>query len=436
MLTHIFECVQPNDLENLRATCRRFDRAASDLFALEFLAHRRHVMSIQSITALEELASHSYFGRFVQSVAFNCVRNIPSDALDEEDIYDPIPPLQVSPEESREELCSKETKIRNVTRSIHKNLGKISLGVYFENDEDGLIDMIWLDEISLSTDRRSNFSIMHLRNTLRLLLQICTESCCPVDRIEVDLGGQTAVCTQMARNWDFGDEQTPTVFHDIEETLTDRSVPGPIIAFEYGADDSRYQTFSYDQTCKTLKMYNSPLHHVTSPPSLALFVSPLRALGVWLADARIETLDLTGAGNCITSASSLRNVYLTPCYQSLKHLKLHRMQMKSHSTWKAVVESISHFSALEIRQLSSLNSFELSADGSQKTRFFEVIVFEAQGCELKRKLLDLATRLEIYGAAWRNEALGSPTKWADDLGAKVDSRADEEEKATPLLKLL
>lgn len=284
-LTHIFDYVRANDLKNLRATCRRFDRAASDLFALEFLTHRRHVMSIQSITALEEVVSHSYFGRFVQSVAFNCIRNIPSDALDEEDIYDLIPPLQVSPEESREEVCSKDTKIRNIIKIFRKSLGKISLGVYFENDADGLIDMVKLDTTNLSTDHRSSFSILHLKNTLRLLLQMCTESCCPVDRIEVDLGAHTAACTYMARNWDLDDEQTPTVFHDIEETLTNRFVPGPSLEFKYGIDDSRYKTLSFDQTSKAFKMYNSPLHHEIFPPPLALFVGPLKILGSWLADS-------------------------------------------------------------------------------------------------------------------------------------------------------
>jgi hypothetical protein len=141
---------------------------------------------------------------------------------------------------------------------------------------------------------------------------------------------------------------------------------------------------------------------------------------------------LTGAGNCITGAWSLRNVYLTPCYQSLKHLKLHRMQIKSHSTWEGVIESISHFPALEICQPSSLNSLGLSADGLQKARFFEIIVFEVEGRELKSKLLDLVARLQVYGAAWRNEPLSSPTKWADDLSAKVGSRVKKQEEVTAI----
>jgi hypothetical protein len=146
--------------------------------------------------------------------------------------------------------------------------------------------------------------------------------------------------------------------------------------------DSSYKTLCFEQKSKTFKMYNSPLHLDISPPPLAQFVGPLNVFGSWLEGSRIETLNLTGAGNCTTSASSLRNVYFRPSYQSVKHLKLHRMRMKSLSTWNVLVALVSNFEALETCELSDLASVEFSADRLQKAEFLEVLPFEAGGCKL------------------------------------------------------
>jgi hypothetical protein len=235
----------------------------------------------------------------------------------------------------------------------------------------------------------------------------------------------------MAQDWD-PDQEQDTVFRVIEDTLAGTSVPLPSLEFKYGADDARHKTFSYDQTRKSIKVYNSPLHRDVSPHPMTRFFGPSTVLGSWLAESKIEALDLTGAGTCTTSASDLRNVYITPCFQYLKHLKHHRMQMRSISIWSDVLTLVSHAPVLKTCQLSNLASYEHSADRSQKATFLEVIFFEAEDYNLKRKLLDLTARLQAYEVTWRNEALDSPTKWTDELGAKVDSRVVEQEKATPI----
>jgi hypothetical protein len=101
-LVKVFESVEPKDLKSLRITCKRFEGAATPLFAEQYFVDRRRVMTMESIKALEDIVLHQYFGNFVQSIAFNCVRTIPPDALNEEDIRDPVPPLQVNPEEGRD----------------------------------------------------------------------------------------------------------------------------------------------------------------------------------------------------------------------------------------------------------------------------------------------------------------------------------------------
>jgi hypothetical protein len=428
-LIHLCGHVEPADLKNLRATCRSFQMATSRLFAHEFVAHRRHLTTTKSINMLEEIVHDSYFGRFVQTIAFNCVRKTLA-----KDIDNTTHPLQVYPDESYEEIHAKETKIYGIISQVYKNHAQISIGLYFEYDEQtcyDLLEQVRSDTINLSLDDQPSFSFAHLRSILRLLLQMCTELHCPVDRIEIDLGKETESCLQMMRNGELDDEQSSTVFHAMEEALTNKSVLGPSLEFKYGAGDSHYKTFSFDQKSKTLKMYNSPLHLDMSPPPLAQFVGSLDILGSWLEDSRVETLDLTGAGNCNTSASSLLNVYLTPSYQSVKYLKLHRMRMRSLSTWNVLIALLSNFEALQTCELSDLASVEFSADRLKKAEFLEVLHFEAGGCKLDNQLRDLSARLQAYETTWRNEADDSSTKWAQHLGIKFDSRAIQEETRSP-----
>jgi hypothetical protein len=144
-LVKVFESVEPKDLESLRGTCKRFEGAATPRFAAKYFVDRRHVMTLESIKALEDIVLHQYFGNFVQSIAFNCVRTIPPDALNEEDIRDPGPPLQVNPEKGRDQSYAKLTELVNIVKRIHANHGKIGLGVFFENFYDeqpchGLVD--------------------------------------------------------------------------------------------------------------------------------------------------------------------------------------------------------------------------------------------------------------------------------------------------------
>jgi hypothetical protein len=425
-LIHVLGYADPNDLKSLRTICKRFESATTPLFAKKFLVNRRHAMTLESIKVLEDIVTHEYFGPFVRTVAFNCVYSIPSNVLDEEDIPDSVSSFPAGPEETMEETDLKEKKIRKVVQSIRDDHGKISLGYFFENcfDEQpchGLVDGLRDGTIDWANGYVPAYSLTYLRYTLRSLIWTCAETNCPVDQVEVDLGNQTALCMLM-REWDI----SVTVFDDIKEALDDTLLHGTSLEFRYGADDSRYKTFSYNHIRKSVTMFNSPLNQDVFPTPMKRFFGELSVLGAWLEDSQIETLDLTGAGNCTTSAFSLQNVYLAPCHKFLTHLELQRMKMGSLSTWNILANFVSHSPAIQTCKLYNLASFELSMNDDQEAEFLEIVFFEAQGTELKQRIRDLAARLEAYETDWRAEPVDGPGKWRDDLGAKVDSRIQEE----------
>jgi hypothetical protein len=430
-LIHLLGYVDPNNLKSLRTICKRFESTTTPLFAKKFMVNRRHTMTLGSIKVLEDIVTHDSFGPFVRSVAFNCVYSISPIILDEEDIPDSIPPFPTGPEESMEETDLKEKEIRKIVQSIRDNHGKIRLGFFFENcfDEQpchGLVDGLR----DGTTDRANGYipaySLTYLRDTLRSLLRTCAELNCPVDQVEVDLGDQTALC-MMIRELD----NSVTVFDDIKEALDDTLLHGTSLDFRYGANDSRYKTFSYNHIRKSVTMFNSPLNQDVLPTPMKRFFGELSVLGAWLEDSQIGRLDLTGAGNCTTSAFSLQNVYLAPCHKFLTHLKLQRMKMGSLSTWSILVNFVSHFPALQTCKLYNLASFELSMNDDQEAAFLEIVFFEAQGTELKHIIRDLAARMEAYEAGWRAEPVDGPGKWRDDLGAKVNSRIQEKGEVAP-----
>ena len=191
-LVQIFKFVEPNDLKSLRNTCKCTESAATTLFAEQFLTDRRHVMTLESIEALQEIVYHHYFGRFVRTIAFNCVRSIPSQALKDEDNPDSVPPFQFGPEETVHDIEVKKIKVGKIIKRIRDNHRKISIGVFFENIYDeqlchGLVDGIRYCTIDWSTGYRPSYSLVHLRNTLKTLLRMCNLLCCHVQRVEVDL---------------------------------------------------------------------------------------------------------------------------------------------------------------------------------------------------------------------------------------------------------
>lgn len=428
MLVRIFKFVEPGDLKSLRSTCKCTEPAATPLLAKEFLTNRRHVLTMKSIKDLEDMVSHPYFGPFVRSIAFNCVRKTLPYAPFPEDIGNLGPPFQINDNESFEESGSRPSKIYNIIRKIQSHHGKISLGVFFENLDDqqpchGLTDGLKENTIDNSDGCIPTYSMMFLRDTLRSLLQMCSETNCPVDKISIDLGSMTKTCIRVAQDWD----SSVTILSDIRQALADHH---PSLHFKYGADDSRYKTFSYDHSRKTLTMFNSSMDQNSPAPRMKRLFGTMSALGSWLGSSEIETLDLTGAGNCTTSARSLQNIFLTPCHISLKHLRLKRMQMGSIGTWSLITILISQFPALETCELSDLTSFELSADELQGAEFIQIFYFKADGRELKKKLENLAAQLQAHETAWRAEALDSPTKWMPDLGPKIDSRVEKKIKET------
>jgi hypothetical protein len=446
-LVKVFESVKPKDLKSLRITCKRFEGAATPLFAEQYFVDRRHVMTMESIKALEDIVLHQYFGNFVQSIAFNCVRTIPPDALNEEDIRDPVPPLQVNPEEGRDQSYAKLTKLCNVVKRIHANHGKIGLGVFFENFYDeqpchGLVDGLRYCTIDWSTGYRPSYSMMHLRNTLRALLRTCEVLHCPVQRIEIDLGRHSALFRRMVRYWHPDFERTTTLCKDIEEMLPSHTTSDLSLVIKKGGQDSRSSTFTYDHVNKSIKVHNAPSvvlslkHPVDLSGSGWSSFPPMRYLTMppgdneWFNGSQIETLDITSSGSPSFINHFLGHRYLAPCRQHLKHLKLQRTNVPSLGVWSRVAALISYFPVLETCKLFNLASVELPADRSQEARFLEIVRFEAEGCELKNRLRDLSARLQAFEAAWRSEPVDSPSKWLDNLGAKVDDRIQEIEEFT------
>jgi hypothetical protein len=262
-LVKVFESVDAKDLKSLRGTCKRLEGAATPRFAAKYFVDRRHVMTLKSIKALEDIVLHQYFGNFVQSIAFNCVRTIPPDALNKEDIRDPVPPLQVNPEEGRDQSYAKLTKLVNIVKRIYANHGKIGLGVFFENFYDeqpchGLVDGLRYCTIDWSTGYRPSYSMMHLRNTLRTLLKMCERMRCPVRRIEVDLGRHSTLFRRMVRYWHPDFEQTTTLCKDIEEMLPSHTTSDLSLVIKKGGQDSWSSTFTYDHVNKSIKVHNAP----------------------------------------------------------------------------------------------------------------------------------------------------------------------------------
>lgn len=434
ILVQIFKSVKSNDLKSLRSTCKRTERAVTPLFAEHFLTNRRHVLTSQSIEVLEEIVTHPYFGPFVKSVAFNCVRSISTDVPHEEDITDSVPPLQVYLEEGGEESHAKVTRMCNIVRVIHANHGKISLGVFFENFYDeqpchGLVDGLRYCTIDWSTGHRPSYSMMHLRKTLRALLRTCHVMHCPVERFEVDLGRQSTLCRRLVTYWQPDIAQGTTLYSDIVEALPEQTALDMSLEVKHGGPDSRSRTFTYDHVKKIIKVYcasSDPSNPIWTriPPMRYLMMCP--GINEWLNDSGVEDLDMTCSGSPVYKTFFLGHGYLAPLRLSLKHLKLHRINMVSIGVWNTVVSFVSYFPVLESCKLSDLASVEFSADRSQEAKFLEIVHFEAEGYELKNKLLDLAACLQANELTWRSELDDSPNKWLNDLGAKIDTRILDE----------
>lgn len=432
-LINVFGYVEPKDLKTLRTTCKRFENAATPGFGEKFLVDRRHVITLESIKVLEEIVTHKYFGHFVQSIAFNCVRSIPPDALNEEDISSPVPPLQVNPEEGIEQSHAKLKMFCNIVKTIHANHGKISLGVFLENFYDeqlchGLVDGLKYCTIDWSTGYRPSHSMMYLRNTLRALLKTCHKMRCPVQRVEVDLGRHSELFRRMVMYWHPDVEISTTLSTDIEEALPGQTTADLSLEIKNGDPDSRSCTFAYDHVKKSIRVYNEPSVPLWSqfPPMRYLMMYP--GMNEWFNDPRIETLEIASSGKHFYRTFFVDHGYLAPCRHSLKHLNLQNINVARIRFWNSVVAFVSHLPVLKTCKLCDLASVAFSADRLQAARFLNILHFEAEGCQLKNKLQDLTARLQVYEVAWRSEAVDSPSKWLDDLGAKVDSRIQDDEE--------
>ncbi|KEQ81546.1 hypothetical protein M438DRAFT_251815, partial [Aureobasidium pullulans EXF-150] len=66
VLARVFDHVDKKNLPSIRFVCSDFEMAGNPRFAKEFLTRRRHTMSLESISTMHEIVSHSYFGPFVR----------------------------------------------------------------------------------------------------------------------------------------------------------------------------------------------------------------------------------------------------------------------------------------------------------------------------------------------------------------------------------
>ncbi|CAD0038394.1 unnamed protein product [Aureobasidium pullulans] len=191
VLVRVFDHVDKKNLPSIRSVCSDFEMAGNPRFAKEFLTRRRHTMSLESISTMHEIVSHSYFGPFVRTIILNCLRTAdPYTPINHDSVVSSLP-FQVDAEETIEETSAKYLKVVQIVQTIKKNHGGISIGVCLENTHKiqpcyGLGQLV--SKGNLWPVKRMVYSANHMKHTLKALLQISKQVDCPVSSIELDLG--------------------------------------------------------------------------------------------------------------------------------------------------------------------------------------------------------------------------------------------------------
>ncbi|THZ72884.1 hypothetical protein D6C84_09856 [Aureobasidium pullulans] len=243
VLVRVFDHVEKKDLPSIRIVCSDFEMAGNPRFAKEFLTRRRLTMSLESISTMHEIVSHPYFGPFVRTIIFNCLRTAdPHTPIDHDSVISSLP-FQVDAEETIEETSAKYLKVVQIVQTIKKNHGRISIGVCLENAHKiqscyGLGQLV--SKGNLWPVKRMVYSVNHMKHNLKALLHISKQADCPVSSIGVDLGSHTSECYDQVTPWFFG----PTIYQAIKGVYNE---PVKIsLNLKYGVDDSRRQTIFYD----------------------------------------------------------------------------------------------------------------------------------------------------------------------------------------------
>ncbi|THV69231.1 hypothetical protein D6D28_06044 [Aureobasidium pullulans] len=367
VLARVFDHVDKKNLPSIRLVCSDFETAGNPRFAKEFLTRRRHTMSLESISTMHEIVSHPYFGPFVRTIVFNCLRTAdPHTPIDHDSVISSLP-FQVDAEETIEETSAKYLKVVQIVQTIKKNHGRISIGVCLENAHKiqpcyGLGQLV--SKGNLWPIKRMVYSVNHMKHNLKVLLHISKQADCPVSSIGVDLGSHTSEGYDQVTPWFFG----PTLYQAIIQAIKGvHNEPVKIsLNLKYGVDDSRHQTIFYDSVTQTLKKYRSQT------------ILRRGALSFWLGSIPVSTLELDGS--LAYNFHNLKSAHLGYHYTRLENVTFKNLHMKRARDWGSAMEYLS------------------------------------EAPLLKKE------------AAWQNLTDDDPRKYREDLGARITNQAEADGK--------
>ncbi|THX94780.1 hypothetical protein D6D02_10070 [Aureobasidium pullulans] len=415
VLVRVFDHVDKKNLPSIRFVCSDFEMAGNPRFAKEFLTRRRHTMSLESISTMHEIVSHSYFGPFVRTIILNCLRTAdPYTPINHDSVVSSLP-FQVDAEETIEETSAKYLKVVQIVQTIKKNHGGISIGVCLENTHKiqpcyGLGQLV--SKGNLWPVKRMVYSANHMKHTLKALLQISKQVDCPVSSIELDLGSQRDPVVPC-----FG----PSLYEAVKEVYKEPLIPNISLNLKYGIDDSRHATIFYDSVTQTLKKYRSQTMR-RGAKMLYLRTDPR-----WRSTTPVSTLELDGLLEY--SFPVLQQIHLVYHYTRLENVTFKNLHMKWARGWGSAMEYLSEAPLLKSCYFSLLSSgIDAPRPRIGHATFLDIIWYKVDGPEIKKKLRDLSDRLLIEEVAWQNLTDDDPRKYREDLGARITNQAEADEK--------
>ncbi|THY78525.1 hypothetical protein D6C86_02794 [Aureobasidium pullulans] len=418
VLARVFDHVDKKNLPSIRFVCSDFEMAGNPRFAKEFLTRRRHTMSLESISTMHEIVSHSYFGSFVDTIILNCVRTVDRSST----INDIVPSglaFRIAAEETRQELITKALRILRIIQAIKKNHGKINIGVCFENSEEnqhcfGLKKL--LSTTGEFSARRAVYSSRHLGHNIESLIRICKMPVvdCPINLIEVDLGSHAPECPLVVQSF-LGSR---TIHQDINDIYRNTPLTEVSLCVRYGRGNSNNETTSYDHKTHSLKWQNK------------LTTSSFVPMGYsqpdmdWLRKTVFSSLEMIGSP--IYSSRRFLSMFLLTRLDNLQVIKLQNVRLKKDHDWSAVMMYFSWMPNLKRCHFSQLSSQQRAPiPRSDRANFLDIILYEADGPSIRKDLQDLSARLQPEETAWNALADDNPRKYTSGFGAKIIHNSKE-----------
>ncbi|THY60664.1 hypothetical protein D6C98_02278 [Aureobasidium pullulans] len=418
ILVRVFDHVDKKNLPSIRFVCSDFEMAGNPRFAKEFLTRRRHTMSLESISTMHEIVSHSYFGSFVDTIILNCVRTVDRSST----INDIVPSglaFRIAAEETRQELITKALRILRIIQAIKKNHGKINIGVCFENSEENQ-HCFGLKKLLSTTGefgaRRAVYSSRHLDHIIESLIRICKMPVvdCPINLIEVDLGSHAPECPLVVQSF-LGSR---TIHQDINDIYRNTPLTEVSLCVKYGRGNSNNETTSYDHKTHSLKWQNK------------LTTSSFVPMGYsqpdmdWLRKTVFSSLEMIGSP--IYSSRRFLSMFLLTRLDNLQVIKLQNVRLKKDHDWSAVMMYFSWMPNLKRCHFSQLSSQQRAPiPRSDRANFLDIILYEADGPSIRKDLQDLSARLQTEETAWNALADDNPRKYTSGFGAKIIHNSKE-----------